>query len=129
MLSVKLRILYNSEIFTTRRCVFDVFPSDTGLDPQTDVCIVSPEVSGVTEEILEKVEVVCWFRGGAVLPCRFRWNGRVYRIARVSSSWESREGEHRNLHYTVSTMSGDAYEIHLDTGSMTWQLDYGYGST
>jgi len=108
---------------------FPLTPDFTGLDPQTDVCIVSPEVSGVTEEILEKVEVVCWFRGGAVLPCRFRWNGRVYRIARVSSSWESREGEHRNLHYTVSTMSGDAYEIHLDTGSMTWQLDYGYGST
>ena len=60
---------------------------------------------------------------------RFRWNGRVYRVARVSSSWESRDGVYRNLHYMVNTMSGDAYEIHLDTSSMSWRLDYGYGAT
>ena len=83
----------------------------------------------MTEEILENVEVICWFRSGCVLPCRFRWNGRVYRVARVSSSWESRDGVYRNLHYMLNTMSGDAYEIHLDTSSMSWRLDYGYGAT
>ncbi len=81
----------------------------------------------MTEEILEPVEVVCWFRGGGVLPCRFRWNGRVYRVERVSSSWESREGVYRRLHYMVGTRAGDSYEIHLDTESMKWTLDYRYG--
>lgn len=81
----------------------------------------------MTEEILEPVEMVCWFRGGEVVPCRFRWNGTVHRVERVTSRWESRSGVYRSLHYMVNTRSGDAYEIHLDMENTRWMLDYRYG--
>jgi hypothetical protein len=74
----------------------------------------------------EPVEMVSWFRSGSIQPCRFRWRGRVYRVSRITSDWESRQGVYRRFHFMVRTSSGDVYEIHLDTENMRWVLDYGY---
>jgi hypothetical protein len=80
----------------------------------------------VTEEILETVEMVSWFGRGGMQPCRFRWRGRVYRITRITSTWESRQGVYRRYHYLVRTRSGDVYEMHFDPENLLWMLDCGY---
>lgn len=74
----------------------------------------------------EPVEMIGHFARGKVRPCRFRWNGRVYRIASVSSLWETREGAYPLYHYVVRTMGGDVYEVHLDTSDLSWTLDFHY---
>lgn len=78
----------------------------------------------MSTEILEPVEMVSWSRGAGLVPCRFRWRGRVYRISRVNASWESREGSVRQFHFMVRTSSGDTCELHFDAGDMRWMLDY-----
>jgi hypothetical protein len=77
-------------------------------------------------EYSEPVEMIGHFAGGSVQPCRFRWNGRVYHIVRVSSSWESREGAYPLYHYVVRTTGEDVYEMHFDTSDLTWTLDCHY---
>lgn len=74
----------------------------------------------------EPVEMISHFTDGTVQPCRFRWNGRVYHIASVSSCWESRRGAYQLFHYVVRTDCEDVYEIHFDTSDLTWILDFHY---
>jgi len=75
---------------------------------------------------IEPVEMIGHFCRGRVSPCRFRWKGRVYHVASVSSSWESREGAYPRYHYVVRTSSEDVYEIHFDTADLSWTLDFHY---
>jgi hypothetical protein len=74
----------------------------------------------------EPVEMIGHFCMGRVRPCRFRWNGQVYRISSVSSQWETREGAYPLYHYVVRTRGEDVYEIHFDTSDLSWVLDFHY---
>jgi hypothetical protein len=78
------------------------------------------------QELGEPIEMIGHFAGGRVSPCRFRWKGRVYRVARVSSTWESRRGGIMNHHFVVRTSAGDVYEISFNTHTLGWTVDYAY---
>lgn len=77
-------------------------------------------------EFREPVEMVSFFREGAVIPCRFRWRTKTYRVDRVSSSWESRIGAYRHHHFLVRTTDDDVYELHFDTFTLKWIIDFEY---
>jgi len=78
------------------------------------------------QELGEPIEMIGHFAGGRVSPCRFRWKGRVYRVARVSSTWESRRGGIMNHHFVVRPSAGDVYEISFNTHTLGWTVDYAY---
>jgi hypothetical protein len=65
------------------------------------------------QEINQPIEVMVVFQKGRMVPVRFRWNGRVIKIARVTGWWRSNEGKFRIRNYAV-----------IDTDSQFCQLSY-----
>lgn len=74
-------------------------------------------------ELHEAVKVRADFQGGRIRPLLFRRGERVYAVRRVNTSWEDREGKHKNFFFAVSVDSGEVYQISLRTGEMVWYLE------
>jgi hypothetical protein len=74
------------------------------------------------ESIEEPIEVLARFEQGRIVPFRFRWNQSVFRITKVTSAWEDREGQYRRLHFSVLTEHDDYFELRYHTGDFAWIL-------
>jgi hypothetical protein len=76
----------------------------------------------VIESIEEPVEVLVRFDRGSMTPFRFRWNQSVFRIQKVTGSWEDREGQYRRCHYAVLTDANDYFELRFHLKDFSWIL-------
>jgi hypothetical protein len=65
------------------------------------------------QEINQPIEVVVIFQRGKMIPVRFRWNGRMIKIAKITGWWRTNQGEFRIRHYAV-----------IDENSQFCQLSY-----
>jgi len=74
------------------------------------------------EELFEPIEVIAYFQDGRVIPLKFRWNGRVYKIRQVHGQWKARNGESYQYHFSVRCESPDCFELIFDTGDFSWQV-------
>ena len=74
------------------------------------------------EEFDEPIEVIAWYKDGHLHPLRFRWNSRVFRIARITGHWIVHEGQDRCHHYAVLCEGSDVFEICYDLKNMAWRL-------
>jgi hypothetical protein len=74
------------------------------------------------ESVEEPVEVLARFDRGQVMPFRFRWNQTVFRIAKVTSAWEDRDGQYRRCHFAILAESGDYFELRFQVQDFRWIL-------
>jgi hypothetical protein len=75
------------------------------------------------EAIDEAVPVRADFRGGAMTPQAFRLRGREHRVKQVNARWIDRAGRQTRHYFSVTTDSGDVYQLHLYTADMVWRVD------
>jgi len=74
-------------------------------------------------EVFEPIEVITFFHKGKLEPLRFRWKGRVYRIAKIYSTWTEAKGKKRLNHFSLCTReSPDFFELTFDRQSFSWEL-------
>ena len=74
------------------------------------------------EELDEPIAVIALYMDGHQRPLRFRWNGRVYRIARITGHWVVQEGANRHRHYAVVCEKSNVFEISYDPKDLGWRL-------
>ena len=74
------------------------------------------------EKLDESIAVLVLFEDGHVHPLRFRWNGQVYRIAKVTGHWIAHEGENRRHHYAALCEGSNVFEMCYDPKTAAWQL-------
>ncbi len=74
------------------------------------------------EELFEPIEVITYFRQGKIIPLKFRWNGRVYKIRQVNGQWKENQGYAQQLHFSVQAEDSDCFELVFDTADFSWQL-------
>lgn len=74
------------------------------------------------QDLEEDIEVVALFERNSVKPCRFRWRGKVYKVARVTGDWESRLGEGRLRHFAVIDSAANCFQLCYDERHCTWQV-------
>jgi hypothetical protein len=74
------------------------------------------------EEIGEPIDVIGKFQQGKFTPMRLRWQGRVYNVGRITSSWVYTEGEHKEYYYALETDRKDLWEVRLDSRTFSWTL-------
>jgi len=74
------------------------------------------------EEIFESIDVITLFDRGGLQPLKFRWNGRVYKIAEVQSIWSLPRNQHRTFHFAVRSDGPEYFEIIFDSQNFAWQL-------
>ena len=75
------------------------------------------------EDIGDQVEVVVWFRHGKVLPLRFRWRGRTYKVQSINGDWRSEIGSDHYRHFAVASDTPDVYELSYNEASGIWKLE------
>lgn len=77
----------------------------------------------LVEHLDERIKVRADFGGGSIKPLVFMRRGQIHRVLKVNCRWLDREGSARIYYFSVTSDSGDVYQIHLDSGNMTWHLD------
>ncbi len=75
------------------------------------------------EEIGDKVEVVGWFKAGKLVPLRFKWKGRTYKVREITGDWKSELGETQFHHFAVQSDTPDIYELSYNERSYIWKLE------
>ena len=74
------------------------------------------------EEIFDPIEVIAHFQNNKIHPLRFLWNGRTYKIKRVTGKWQERLGATYLIHFSVLSQDGNCFELIYDTADYSWQL-------
>jgi hypothetical protein len=77
----------------------------------------------LVERLDEKIKVRADFGGGTVKPLIFTRRGQIHRVMKINCRWMDREGTAKIHYFSVTSDSGDVYQIHLNAGDMTWHLD------
>lgn len=74
------------------------------------------------EELFETIEVITHFQGGQIIPLRFLWNGRVYKVKKIHSRWNEKLGTTQQIHFSVRADGPDLFELVFDTADFSWQI-------
>jgi hypothetical protein len=74
------------------------------------------------EDLFEPIDVITFFRSGKLIPLKFRWNGRVYKVKQVNGSWKENQGYGRQYHFSVQADGSDCFELLFDSSDFSWQL-------
>jgi hypothetical protein len=74
------------------------------------------------ESLNDPVDVLTVFVEGRMEPLRFRWKGRVVRVARITGRWTRREGQARIQCFAVENSAADSYELCYDPRGQRWLL-------
>jgi hypothetical protein len=77
----------------------------------------------LVERFDEKIKVRADFGGGAIKPLVFLRHGQIHRVVKVNCRWMDREGSAKIYYFSITSDSGDVYQIHLNSDDMTWHLD------
>ena len=75
-----------------------------------------------TEEIREQVKVGAVFDNNRISPKWFVWKDRKYQVKEINYTWQSRQGEARMLHFSV-TDGSTLFEICLNMKTLLWFLE------
>ncbi len=75
------------------------------------------------QEINQPIEVVAIFQNREMSPVRFRWNGRVIKIARVTGRWKTNEGRYRIKHYAVMDQDSQFCQLSYRERTDEWFLN------
>ncbi len=74
------------------------------------------------ETLNDPVDVLTAFVDGRVRPLRFRWQGRVVRVRRVTGEWTRREGNALMKYFAVEGGAAETYELCYDPRGARWVL-------
>ncbi len=74
------------------------------------------------ESLDDPVDVLTAFEEGAMRPLRFRWQGRVVRVQKITGQWNRREGQAVLRYFAVQGAQDDSYELYYDSRGPRWVL-------
>lgn len=74
------------------------------------------------ETLNDPVDVLTAFVDGRLRPLRFRWQGRVVRVSRVTGEWTRREGHTQMRYFAVEGGGAESYELCYDPRGPRWLL-------
>lgn len=74
------------------------------------------------ESLSDPVDVLTAFVAGRMQPLRFRWQGRVVRVRKVTGEWTRREGQAALRYFAVQGPKDESYELCYDPRGPRWIL-------
>ena len=74
------------------------------------------------QEINESIAVVAIFKNGKLVPHSFSWQGRKYRIDKISLEHQEKRGTATLFCFSVSA-SGNTYELSFNNQTLVWKLE------
>lgn len=77
----------------------------------------------LVERLDEKIKVRADFGGGTIKPLVFMRRGQIHKVVKVNCYWMDREGNAKIHYFSVTSDTGDVYQLHLNSDDMVWHLD------
>jgi hypothetical protein len=74
------------------------------------------------DELNERIQVLVWFKNGKILPRRFIWNNKKYKVREVTYNWQERQGRETINCFSVST-GADLYQISFNNITYGWRIN------
>ena len=74
------------------------------------------------ESLDDPVDVLAAFVDGSLRPLRFRWQGRVVLVRKVTGQWNRREGQSILRHFAVQGARDESFELCYDGRGPRWTL-------
>lgn len=74
------------------------------------------------ESLNDPVDVLTAFVQGRIQPLRFRWQGKVIRVRKVTGEWSRREGQSLLKFFAVEGGAAETYELCYDPRVARWTL-------
>ena len=75
------------------------------------------------QDINQPIDVIAVFQKGQMVPVRFRWDGRVVKIARVTGRWKTDEGIFKIKHFAVINRDSQFCQLSYKERTAEWFLD------
>ena len=70
----------------------------------------------------EQIDVVVLYEKGTLKPLRFLWQGRSFKIARVTGTWKAPQGDKWMRHFSVVDQSDNVFFLTYEERSMRWAI-------
>jgi hypothetical protein len=79
----------------------------------------------MSEIINEKVSVVSVYERteGKVMPCKIKWQDKVYKVKQVGLHYPVRQGRKLLHYFSVVTENNTSFKLRLDTENLHWTLE------
>jgi hypothetical protein len=77
----------------------------------------------LVERLDEKIKVRADFGGGTIKPLVFMRRSQIHKVVKVNCYWMDREGNAKIHYFSVTSDTGDVYQLHLNSDDMVWHLD------
>ncbi len=75
------------------------------------------------QDINQPIDVIVVFQKGRMVPVRFRWDGKVVRIARVTGRWKTNQGTFEVKHFAVIDQDSQFCQLSYKERTAEWFLD------
>jgi len=75
------------------------------------------------QDINQPIDVIVVFRKGQMVPVRFRWDGRVVKIARVTGWWKTDEGTFKVKHFSIIDRDSQFCQLSYKERTAEWFLE------
>ena len=70
----------------------------------------------------EPIDVIVHFEKGVLKPLRFLWNGRSFRITRVTGTWKAPQGDKWMRHFSAVDQSNNVFFLTYDERMTRWAI-------
>lgn len=74
------------------------------------------------EKYDDPIETLVRFKDGQVLPCVFRWQGRVYHIEKINMIHKERAGNDMVYYFSVSDKA-NFFRLAFFTRNLSWRME------
>ena len=74
------------------------------------------------EKINESIEMIAHFDGKKIYPLRFKWRDEVYKIHKITHSWEEEKDHIKTVHFSVRTKNEDLFDLTFSSKDFIWTL-------
>jgi len=74
------------------------------------------------QDVDEPIDVVVLFQNNHMVPSRFKWNDRVYKISEVTGDWKTDVGSFRVRHFAVVDSSSNFFQLSYDERKTCWMI-------
>lgn len=98
--------------------------AQSGFNPKArwDRFIPEDTDSGQDSLLSQRIDVLAWFKNAKVYPRSFFWNGKEYKIQKITYSWQERLGRETLIYFSVDAGCG-LYQISFNNTTLGWRLD------
>jgi hypothetical protein len=74
------------------------------------------------ENLNERIEVLAWFKDAKIYPRIFVWKNKIYKIKKLTYTWQERQGQETISYFSVTT-GIDLYQISFNNTSLSWKIN------